>query len=331
MSKRTKPRAGSLAYSPRVRARRIYPRINSWPETSEVKPLAFAGYKAGMTHIMAVDKYKNSPTFEQTIAIPATILEVPPLVVFGIRAYTLTPYGKKVLTEVWAEKVDKDLKRKIKTVGKEIKSDIKKLDESVDKISEIRLLVHTKPPFKKTPEVFEVKVGGEPKAAFDYAKEKLGKEITIDDVFKEGEYVDTISVTTGKGTQGPVKRWGIKVQRRKAHGFRRHVGSMGPWHPTKMMWREPQAGQMGFHVRTEINRIILKIGKNPTEVNPVGGIRGYGVVKNTYVLVKGSVPGPKKRLILIRSALRLPKHALPLPEIQKVSTKSQQGNRVKAI
>ncbi len=328
MSKVTKPRSGSLGFSPRGRARRIYPRIKSWPESSEAKPLAFAGYKAGMTHILAVDKYKNSPTYEQTIAIPATIVEVPPLVVYGIRAYSTTPYGKKVLTEVWAEKLDKNLARKIKTPKK--KHDISAIESELDKISEIRLLVHTKPPFKKKPETFEIKVGGDPKSAFEYAKEKLGKEITIDEVFKEGDYVDVIAVTKGKGFQGPVKRWGIKIQYRKAHGFRRHLGALGPWHPAKTMWRVPQAGQMGYHTRTEINKLLLKIGKNPNEINPLGGIPHYGLVRNQYILIKGSIPGPKKRLVMIRPALRPPKQT-PMPELVRVSLKSQQGIRVKAI
>ncbi len=326
MTKMTKPRSGSLAFSPRVRARRIYPRINSWPDSDEVKPLLFAGYKAGMTHIMAVDKNKNSPTFEQTIAIPVTILEVPPLVVFGIRVYKQTPYGKKVLTEVYAEKLDKNLARKIKLPKKAKK--IEDLEAKIDEISEVRLLVHTKPPFKKKPEVFEIKVGGSPKDALAYAKEKLGKEISIDEVFKEGDYIDVIAVTKGKGVQGPVKRWGIKIQYRKAHGFRRHVGALGPWHPAKTMWRVPQAGQTGFHVRTEVNKVLVKIGKDGKEVTPAGGIPHYGVVKNGYVLISGSVPGSKKRLVMLRSAMRPPEKKKAI-ELVNVSTVSQQGARVK--
>ncbi len=330
MSKMTKPRAGSLAFSPRVRARRIYPRITSWPESTETKPLAFAGYKAGMTHIIAVDKYKNSPTYEQKVSIPVTIVEVPPITVFGVRAYAKTPYGRKVLTEVWADNLDNNLKRRVKT-PKSKKSDFSVLENIIDQISEIRLLVHTNPPFKKTPEVFEIKVGGDPKSALEYAKEKLGKQITINDVFKEGDYVDAIAVTKGKGIQGPVYRWGIKIQYRKAHGFRRHVGALGPWHPTKTMWRIPQAGQTGFHVRTEINKRIIKIGNNGSDVNPIGGIPHYGLVKGSYILVKGSLPGPKKRLIIFRQALRPPKVQGVLPELIKISQESQQGTRVKAI
>ncbi len=331
MSKMTKPRAGSLAFSPRVRARRPYARITSWPDSNEVKPLAFAGYKAGMTHILAIDKYKNSPTYEQKVAIPVTILEVPPLTVFGIRAYTKTAYGKKVLTEVWSDNLDKNLVKKIKTKPKSKKSKIEVLDDLVDQIAEIRLLVHTNPPFKKKPEVFEIKVGGDPKSSLEYAKERLGKEITIEDVFKEGDWVDVIAVTKGKGVQGPVYRWGIKIQYRKAHGFRRHVGALGPWHPTKTMWRVPQAGQTGYHIRTEINKMILRIGKDGKDVTPVGGIPHYGIVRNSYVLVRGSVPGPKKRLVLMRQAMRPPTKQVPVPELIKVSLESQQGARVKAI
>ncbi len=327
MSKMTKPRSGSLAFSPRGRARRIYPRINSWPDSDEAKPLAFAGYKAGMTHIIAVDKYKNSPTYEQTIMIPTTLIEVPPLSIFGIRVYTLTPYGKKVLTEIWADKPDKNLTRKTKTPKKKKEVD---LDSKLDQISEVRLLVHTKPPFKKKPEVFEIKVGGDPTSALNYAKDKLGKDITINDVFKEGEYVDVIGVTKGKGTQGPVKRWGIKVQYRKAHQFRRHLGALGPWHPAKTMWRVPQAGQMGYQVRTEVNKLLVKIGNKPEDVNPVGGIPHYGIIRNNYILLQGSVPGPKKRLVILRPALRPPKQKT-MPELVRISLKSQQGARVKAI
>ncbi len=326
MSKTTKPRSGSLAFSPRVRARRIYPRINSWPESKEVKPLLFAGYKAGMTHIIAVDKNKNSPTYERTITIPVTIIEVPPLVVFGIRLYKQTPYGKKVLTEVHTDKFDKNLARKMKLPKK--KKEDNKIDDKIGDINEVRLLVHTKPPFKKKPEVFEIKVGGDPKNALAYAKEKLGKEITIDEVFKEGDYIDVISVTKGKGVQGPVKRWGIKIQYRKAHGFRRHVGSMGPWHPARMMWRIPQSGQTGFHVRTEVNKVLVKVGKDGKEITPAGGIPHYGVIKGRYILISGSVPGPRKRLIMLRSALRPPEKKM-MTELVTVSTVSQQGARVK--
>lgn len=68
----------------------------------------------------------------------------------------------------------------------------------------------------------------------------------------------------------------------------------------------------------------MKIGDNGEEITPNGGFLNYGAVKNEYVLLKGSVPGPKKRLVRISHAIRVhPK--LGVPEIDYISTKSQQG------
>lgn len=322
MSKLTKPRYGSLAFSPRKRARRQH-FSPSYYSNTENRVLGFAGYKAGMTHIVAVDKKKNSPSFEQTVVIPVTILECPPLHVFSYRVYTKTPYGKKLVTEQWEDKPAKELKRKTKTLPKKVTDRSKKIESA--KIGEVRLVVSTKPSFKKTPEVFELTVGGNAEEALKYAKEKLGKDISIDEVFKEGDMLDVIGVTKGKGMQGPVKRWGIRIQTRKAHGKRRHVGSIGSWSPDKTVWRVPMAGQMGYFRRTHFNKQILKLGDDGTEVTPRGGINNFGVVKGKYILVKGSIQGPKKRLVVMRNGIRPPKTEQTLPELKKVSRLSQQG------
>ncbi|MEO2154723.1 MAG: 50S ribosomal protein L3, partial [Nanoarchaeota archaeon] len=81
-----RPRRGSLAFVPRRRAKRIYPRIHNWPETKEVVPLAFPGYKVGMTHVVAID---NRPgiTKGEEVTFPVTILETPPVYVWGLRFY----------------------------------------------------------------------------------------------------------------------------------------------------------------------------------------------------------------------------------------------------
>ena len=72
------------------------------------------------------------------------------------------------------------------------------------------------------------------------------------------------------------------------------------------MWTVAMAGQMGYHKRTEFNKKILKIGdvSEVDAVNPDGGFVKYGLVKNGYFMVKGSVPGPSKRLIVLRKATR---------------------------
>ncbi|MCX8200464.1 MAG: 50S ribosomal protein L3, partial [Candidatus Micrarchaeota archaeon] len=66
-----------------------------------------------------------------------------------------------------------------------------------------------------------------------------------------------------------------------------------------------QAGQMGYHKRTLLNKVIVDIA-TPDKLKQDGGLLHYGNVKNKYVIVKGSVPGTKKRLIKLRRAIRKP-------------------------
>ena len=93
MVRHHQPRSGSVAFSPRKRVAKETPRIKSWPQEEEPKLLGLAGYKVGMTHAMMVDNEKNSPTSGMEIFTPVTVLEVPPVVVMGIRAYDKTTYG----------------------------------------------------------------------------------------------------------------------------------------------------------------------------------------------------------------------------------------------
>lgn len=320
MVKRSKPRAGSLAFYPRKRARRIYPRIKTYPESEKTRVLAFAGYKAGMVSVILVDNRKNSPTFGQEIAVPATVLDCPPLKVLAIRAYKETKKGLKVFSEAWTQNLPKDLERKVKVKPSE--ANLKKIEENLDKISKLRLIVCTQPRLsgirKKKPEVFEVEVGGKDvREKFEFAKSLLGKEISAKDVFREGEFVDVIAVTKGKGTAGPVKRFGVKIQPRKAHGKRRHVGTLGSERPGRVLWTVPQAGQLGFQTRTELNKRILKIGDGE-EITPKSGFIRYGVIRSNYLLVEGSVPGAKKRLVLLRPAIRAGKLKFLAPEIKEI-------------
>ena len=83
---------------------------------------------------------------------------------------------------------------------------------------------------------------------------------------------------------------------------------------------------MGYHQRTEFNKRILKIGENGEEVTPKGGFLRYGPVKGMYLMLKGSVPGPAKRLIRLRYPARPPKEVSETPpEITYVALESLQG------
>jgi len=330
--KKHAPKRGSLAYLPRGRASSPIGRIRYWPKVEEgPRMLGFTGYKAGMTHIFMMEDKPNSPDFGKETFHAATVVETPPMWICAIRAYTKTPYGLKTLTEAWLSNPPKDLDRAVMLPEKpDPKPNIKKMEENLEKISELRLLAATQPRQtgipKKKPDVMEIKIdGGTTKEQLDYAKSLLGKMVSIADVFKEGQFLDVISVTKGKGWQGPVKRWGVRILSRKSRKMKRGVACIGAWHPTRVLYTVPRAGQMGYFQRTEYNKRILKIGTDGTEVTPKGGFLRYGPVKGTYVLLDGSLPGPAKRAIRLRCPARPPKETPEAPpKIVQISLESNQ-------
>ena len=325
MSEFNAPRRGSLSYYPRVRSKKETPSLKGYG--TENKPLNFLCYKAGMVQIVGKNVHKASPTFNQEVVAPATVIECPPLKVFGVRAYDKAEIGFEALSDVIAENTDKDLKRKILNFKQpnekkeEAKEDIYTLADFEKEINDIEyftLLVHTKPSFKKTPDVSEVFLGGTKEQQLAFAKEKLGKELSINDVFKEGEFLDVRGVTKGKGFQGPVKRFGVRTFRPK-HKKQRVVGSIGPWHPNTVMFTVARPGQMGYHNRTEVNKKLLKMSKNVAEVNPSSGFKNYGLVEGEYAILFGSIPGPVKRCVALRKSLRPVQHkGVQLQTVEKI-------------
>ncbi len=328
MAKHSKPRAGSLAYKPRKRAKKETPKIKSWVSSDEVGLLGFAGYKAGMTNVLAVDDRKNSSTSGMEVFLPVTVVETPPLWVLAIRAYRKGYLCKETVSEIWAKNIPADMNIKA-TLPKERNPDkkISELKEKLDKVSDIRLIIGVQSKLtsipKKTVDVMEIALGGDVSEKFEYAKNLLGMEINVEDVFKENSLVDVVAVTKGKGFQGVVKRYGVRIQPRKAGKGRRHIGSGGAWTPTRKMWREPLPGQMGYHNRTEYNKIILQVGKEGKDVTPAGGFLRYGPVKNSYLLIRGSVPGSTKRLIRLTQPRR--PQGEPNFEITHINLSSKQG------
>tara|TARA_B100001029_G_scaffold67537_1_gene54931 strand:- start:3287 stop:4297 length:1011 start_codon:yes stop_codon:yes gene_type:complete len=335
MPKHNKPNRGSMAFSPRKRARSETPHISSWAavEGDEPKILGFAGYKVGMSHIMAVDYRKKSTTAGQEIRMPVTIVEIPPMKVIGARGYIQDTYGLRTLTEAWEKKIDKDLERTLPIPkGHNAKDAWKKMSDS--DLEEVRLLVHTQPRMvtgipKKRPEIMEMAVGGgSVDAQVEFAKGMMGKEFTMADFTEDGEMLDAIAVTTGYGFQGHVKRWGVKLLTHKNSKHRRMIGNLGPFSPGYVVSTVPQAGQTGYHQRTEYNKRLLKIGDNPDEINPKGGFLNYGLIRGNYALLHGSLPGPSKRLIRFRKAVRFhgkKTDSIVAPNITMISQESQQG------
>ena len=326
-------RHGSKAFRPRKRSPSQMPTINFWPTSAEKKVLGFAGYKVGMTHYAYIEA-NESPNKGNEVAMAGTVLEVPSMVVWGVRAYDkfghntpdILTTDEKILKAMCIYKKSDKTTPSVPSSAPVSSPSNPSSPADTSIITSVCILCYTQPGLasfgKKAPDSMEIAVGGkDANEKLEYAKSLLGKELSFNDVFKPGEFVDTVSVTKGKGTQGAIKRFGVSLQRRKATGKRRHVGTLGPWTPSYVMYTTPMAGQMGYHKRTELNKQVIKVGA-PAEINPKGGFLNYGLVKTSYVLLRGSVAGPRKRLIRMRKSVR--QKPLAAPNVLYVSLDSKQ-------
>lgn len=378
-----KPRRGSRAFI-RKRADGIRVRKRGL-RLGEPTPLGFIGFKAGMTHAVVVPlDDKGEPKREDKTIMPITVIDAPPLVVLGLRAYTMTPYGKTVMRESrrlpdpndvvertagkfyytfdgdvkleerevdeermkflkkrpLKERTDtylKDLERRIRYPKKEGKpardeesfsKRLKELFELAHRVEELRLIVGTYPRLahiKKVPDIFEIGIGIRPDATAEEVREiisnraaRVGSFLFPDEVLKPGEYVDAIGITKGHGFTGVIKRFGVKRLMHKSRKKVRGVGSLGPRHPNAIYRTVPMPGQYGYFRRVDYNKLVLAIGYDgemfvegepgqPSaikSITPAGGFKHYGIVRDGYILVKGSVPGPYKRTVVLRKAIR---------------------------
>ncbi len=303
MPKAHNPRRGSMQFWPRKRSRHSLARVRSWVSGNKAKPLGFMCFKAGMTHVLAKDNRPKSITKGEKVSLPVTIIECPSMTVAGVAFYKNSLFGIKKLTSIFAEKLNKDLAKKINLP----KKNGKKIDD-ITEFDNLRLLIHSNPKKSssgtKKPKLLEIAIGGSNEEKLVYAKEMLGKEITISQVFEQGDLIDVHAVTKGKGFQGTVKRYGVPIRQHKSEKTKRGIGNLGAWTPKRVDYRVPQPGKMGNHLRTEYNKQILQIGEDGKAVTPKGGVNRYGVIKNNYLLVHGSIAGPKKATILLTAAIR---------------------------
>jgi len=333
-----RPRKGSLGFGPRSRAASETPRFGSWPsDEGGAGVQGFAGYKAGMTHVTLVNDEPGSPREGLEETVPVTVLETPPMRAVALRAYEDSPYGKRPLTELWTDEFHDELERALDLPGEHdadaAEAQVRDALEGGD-LADVRVVTHTVPEVipsvpKKEPDVMETRVGGGSLAErVDHGLELIddGGEHAATDVFRAGEYVDVAGVTKGKGTQGPVKRWGVQKRKGKhaRQGWRRRIGNLGPWNPSRVRSTVPQQGQTGYHQRTELNKRLLDLGDGD-DASVDGGFVNYGEVDGPYALVEGSVPGPDKRVVRVRPAVRPNDQPRLDPEVRYVSTASNQG------
>ena len=289
MPKAHSPRHGSMQYWPRKRAKGVLSRIRTWTTSKDVKPLGFVGYKVGMCHCI------GSTALTKGMAFPVTLVECPAIKIFSARLYK-----KNVLkTEILCPKPDKELERSVV-----LPNNYSKVLEDGD-FDSVRILAYTQPSKtgigKKKPEVFEVGLGGIKEDQIKWVKENFEKEINVRDIFRENSIIDIHAITKGKGYQGVVKRFGVSLKHHKSEKGVRRVGSRaGGWcAQAHMMYRVPQPGKMGYHNRTEHNKLIVKIDDKCEK-----SFHRYGFIKNSYLMIYGSLPGPAKRAIKMTFPIR---------------------------
>jgi len=333
------PRHGSLGFLPRKRATRHKGKVKAFPIDDAAKAphlTAFMGYKAGMTHICRDMIKPGSALHKKEVVEAVTIIECPPMVVVGVVGYVETPRGLRTLTTVFAEHLDEAFKRRMyknwyhskkkaftKYVTKyadEKKPIEKDLARIVKYCHVVRVIAHTQIKLvglrNKKAHVMEIQVnGGSIKDKVDYAKNLFERKVDVSGVFAMNEMIDVIGVTKGKGYEGVTTRWGTSRLPRKTHRGLRKVACIGAWHPSRVRFSVARSGQNGYHHRTEINKKIYRIGAagennastefdlTEKKITPMGGFPHYGVVDEDFVMVKGCVVGPKKRVLTLRKSL----------------------------
>lgn len=137
----------------------------------------------------------------------------------------------------------------------------------------------------------------------DVSEYSLGQEVKVD-IFAEGEMVDVTGTTKGKGFQGVIKRHG-QSRGPMGHGshYHRGPGSMGTMRPMRVFKGKKLPGHMGTLTVTIQNLEIVMVD-----------------VENNCILVKGNVPGPKKGLVVIKTAVKNPGKVNEIEELNILTT-----------
>merc|ERR1712224_184869 len=354
--KRTKHHAGKIKSFPKDDASKA-PHLT-----------AFMTYKAGMTHIVREVDRPGSKLHKKEVAEAVSILEAPPMICCGFVGYVETPRGLRALTSVWAGHLNEEVKRRFyKTWHKSKKKAFSKYQKrwsDASKGSEapmateierakkycqvIRAVCHTQigkiKIGQKKAHIKEIQVnGGTTEQKVDFCMGLFEQEVKVADVFTQDEMIDVIGATKGHGFAGVITRWGCTRLPRKTHRGLRKVACIGTWHPARVQFQVPRSGQRGYHHRTEINKKIYRIGKAAKDdpngamtgqdltekgITPMGGFSHYGEVKEDWVMLKGCVMGPRKRVITLRKSLlpQVSRKATEKIELKFIDTSSKMGH-----
>ena len=314
------------------------------------------------------EKREGKKTLKKDVVEPVTVLETPPIKVLGLVGYIQTPRGLRALSTVWAQNLPVGVLRRFyknfyvskkkaftnyaKRYAEDAKSK-KHVNRDIQRVKKycqvVRVIVGSQIDKLKLRQrkshVMEIQVnGGTVAQKVDWAVSKFEQEVSVGEVFQNDEMIDTIAITRGKGTQGVVKRFGVARLPRKTHRGLRKVASVRAWHPAAVKWTVARAGQLGYYHRTQINQKIYRVGSGAVRgtknnasteqdpmiknITPCGGFPHYGEVNEDFLLIRGSVAGPRKRQVTIRKSLLLPTksfHTMKL-DIKFIDTASKIGH-----
>ena len=143
----------------------------------------------------------------------------------------------------------------------------------------------------------------------DISKYELGQKLSVE-VFEEGEMVDVTGISKGKGFQGVIKRYN-QSRGPMGHGsqYHRGVGSLGTMRPMRVFKGKKLPGHMGHVTITMQNLEVVAV-----------------MPEENVILIKGNVPGAKKSLVIIKSAVKKPN-----AKKEKVELVNYEANKPEAL
>jgi len=314
------------------------------------------------------EKKEGKKTIRKDVVEPVTVVEAPPMKVVGMVGYIETPRGMRALSTVWAQKLPEAVMRRFyknyyiskkkafSNYAKRYQEDAKSkkhVNRDIQRIKKycttVRVLCATQIEKcklrQKKAHLMEIQInGGTVAKKVEWATSKFEQEVSIGEVFAKDEMVDTIGITRGKGTTGVIKRFGVSRLPRKTHRGLRKVACIGAWHPAAVKWTVARTGNQGYFHRTQINQKIYRVGSGAVRgiennasteqdphvknITPVGGFPHYGVVNEDFLLIRGAVPGPRKRVVTIRKTMlaQTSSFATLVSEIKFIDTSSKMGH-----
>jgi len=269
-------------------------------------------------------------------------------------AHHLTEAVKRRFYKNWYRAKKKAFHKYAAHITAHGQKDVKDQTDRIVKYCQIvRVLAHTQPNKvnlrQKKAHLMEIQInGGTMRQKVDFGLGLFEHAVPVDTVFSGNDYLDIIGVTKGKGYQGAVSRWGVAMLQRKTHRGYRKVACIGAWHPARVRYSVARAGQDGYHHRTEMNKKVYRVGRpakdeksnkpewNATtpvdlsekNITPLGGFPHYGEVNDWFVMLKGAVMGPKKRVITLRKSLvpQTSRSALEEINLKFIDTSSKFGH-----